>query len=68
MEREIWARPQLLVLVRTMPEDGVLQLQTCKIGEMAGPGTGECDPTAVAGTLGGLEVGGNENCEALVIS
>jgi hypothetical protein len=68
MEKETWERPQLMLLVRTMPEDGVLQLQTCKFGELAGPGPGDCDFGGIGGTLGGFEVGGQQNCEALVIS
>jgi hypothetical protein len=68
MEKEIWEKPNLLVLVRTMPEDGVLQLQTCKFGEMAGPGTDDCHDGRIGGTLGGFEVGEEQNCEALIIS
>ena len=38
MKRRNWETPKLLVLVRTIPEEGVLQVQLCKFANLAGPG------------------------------
>jgi hypothetical protein len=65
MKKGIWEKPHLLVLVRTMPEDGVLQLQTCKFAELAGPGGIDC---SIQNDLNGGQPGIIENCAALVIS
>jgi hypothetical protein len=65
MEKEIWERPNLLVLVRTIPEDGVLQLETCKFAELAGPGGIDCH---AGNNFNSDQPGILENCEALVIS
>jgi hypothetical protein len=65
MMKEIWEKPHLLVLVRMMPEDGVLQLQTCKFAELAGPGGIDCHAN---NNFNNEQPGILENCEALVIS
>lgn len=36
--RKPWVPPKLLVLVRTAPQDGVMQVVICKIVGIVGPG------------------------------
>jgi hypothetical protein len=36
--KKTWETPKLLVLVRTAPEDGVLQAEICKFFALLGPG------------------------------
>jgi hypothetical protein len=52
MHRKSWKKPQLIVLVRTLPEDGVLQAQACKFRGLDGPQTDGCIPPP-AGQLEG---------------
>jgi hypothetical protein len=42
MDRKEWETPVLIVLTRTLPEDGVLQALTCKFFQMGGPDSVEC--------------------------
>jgi hypothetical protein len=42
MGRKAWSKPRLIVLVRTLPEDGVLQVQVCKFAGVDGPAASDC--------------------------
>lgn len=41
-KKKEWVTPELLVLVRSHPEEAVLA--TCKSGSIAGSGADACDP------------------------
>ena len=49
MKRKVWQKPKLLILVRSAPEDGVMQVQVCKVVALAGPGGGASDDCFVGG-------------------
>jgi hypothetical protein len=40
MNRKVWKKPKLIVLVRGRPEEAVLQ--ACKSDSVGGPGGGSC--------------------------
>lgn len=42
MNRKEWETPVLIVLTRTLPEDGVLQIQYCKFFNSTGPDASDC--------------------------
>jgi hypothetical protein len=57
MDPQEWETPVLIVLTRSLPEDGVLQLLACKFIDLGGPSTIDC----IAGEPGD---GGFVACEA----
>lgn len=44
MNRKEWETPVLIILTRSLPEDGVLQVISCKFALLTGPGESDCIP------------------------
>jgi hypothetical protein len=51
-KKKKWVNPVLTILVRTNPEDGVLQQQSCKFFTLPGPGGEVCGLPESEGCLG----------------
>lgn len=44
MNHKEWETPVLIILTRSLPEDGVLQVISCKFTGLTGPDASDCIP------------------------